>query len=84
MQPVIALAGPLARTLVIAALCAVASPWVRGTVTVTLAAPLAATAGFAANFALGWGLSPILQYASRFAREDLYMFPYPFHVIVAA
>lgn len=84
LQPVIALASPLARILVIAMLCVVASRWLRGTATVMFAAPLVAAAGTAANLALGWALSPILQYASRFARDDLYTFPYPFHVTAAA
>lgn len=84
LQPVIALVAPLVRTLVIAALCVVASRWVRGGMTVIIAAPFVAAAGVASNQALGWMLSPILQYASRFARDDLYAFPYPFHVTVAA
>lgn len=84
LQPVISLIRPLARVLMIAALCVVASRWVRGSAAVIIAAPLVAAGGTAANVVLGWALSPILQFASQFARDDLYVFPYPFHVTIAA
>lgn len=84
IQPTIGLIAPLSRTLIIALLCAMASQMVRTRSSVIVAALAIALIGTVSSLVLGWALSPILRYASQFAHEDVYRFPYPFHVNVAA
>lgn len=78
------LANPLLRTLILASLCVVVVRWVRGGWSWTVFSLLTGAAGLALTFFARQILAPLLSYAERFARPELYQFPYPFHITLTA
>lgn len=84
LQPSIALLGPIVRTLASALICVVAARRVSARLSIVVVAPIAAAVAMGASLAINWALSPVQQYAARFAQDDLYQAPYPFHVTFAA
>lgn len=78
------LANPLLRTFIVASLCVVVARRVRGGWSWAGFSLLTGAVGLALTSAARWSLAPLLSYAEKFARPDLYHFPYPFHITLAA
>ena len=80
----IGLIKPLIRAVITALLCAVAIRWVRGPVSTLAAALVVGTLVTGAQRLINPLLNPWLAGFDHLAREPMFVFPYPFHVTVAA
>lgn len=80
----IGLIKPLIRVAIVAFACTVAIHWVRGPFTLVAAALAVAAVSTAARQILAHVLDPFLEQFAWLSRPDLYAFPYPFHVTIAA
>lgn len=78
------LAEPVLRVLVVALACVVAVRWVRGAASLSLVALATAAICMGAHSLTGIALAPLSEFAATFSRPDLYVFPYPVTVTVAA
>lgn len=80
----IGLVRPLIRALTVAFLCAVSIRWVRSIPALMATALVIAAISTAARKFVSYTLEPFIQHFAWLARPDLYAFPYPLHVTVAA
>ena len=80
----IGLIKPLLRSLILALLCAVAVRWARGPISAMAAALAAAAVATGAQRLINPFLNPWLDTFDHLSRAPLFVFPYPFHVTVAA
>lgn len=75
---------PLLRGLIVASACVAILPSVRGVRSLLVAILLVASISVGAGKVLAHALEPIIQHFAWLARPDLFEFPYPTHVTVAA
>lgn len=80
----ISLVEPLLRLLIQAVLCVAAVRWVRGGLSLTIVALATAAVGMGAQALLGMALAPLMAHVAALALPPQYVFPYPFHVTLAA
>lgn len=80
----IGLIRPLIRVAIVALSCVVAVRWVLGIPSLLIAALAIGAISTAARKLVAHALEPLIQHFAWLARPDLYAFPYPFHVTVAA
>jgi hypothetical protein len=80
----IGLIRPLIRVAIVALSCMVAVRWVLGIPSLLIAALAIGAISTAARKLVAHALEPLIQHFAWLARPDLYAFPYPFHVTVAA
>lgn len=80
----IGLIEPVARILIQAVLCVAAVRWVRGGVSLVFAASAAGAVCMGGQLLAGMALAPLMEHFAWLARPALYVFPYPFHVTLAA
>lgn len=80
----IGLIEPTARILIQAALCVAAVRWVRGGVSLVVAALATGAVCMGAQALAGMALAPLIEQFASLARPAQYVFPYPFHVTLAA
>lgn len=80
----IGLIRPLIRAVIIALSCVVGVRWVLGIPSLLIAALVIGAIGTAARKLLAHALEPLIQHFTWLAGPDLYAFPYPVHVTVAA
>jgi len=78
----ISLAEPLLRLLIQAVLCVAAVRWMRGGLIIVAMATGAV--GMGAQALLGMALAPLMEHVVALALPPQYVFPYPFHVTLAA
>lgn len=84
LHSAIQLTTPLIRVMIVAWLCVVAVRWVRGGASWAALALLVGAVGTLINVGIKSYLAPLMSYAEQFARPEIYHFPYPFHITVAA
>lgn len=75
---------PVTRLLIQAVLCVAAVRWVRGGVTLVIAALATAAVCLGGQALAGMALAPLMEHFAWLARPAQYVFPYPFHVTLAA
>ena len=80
----IGLIRPVIRVAIVALSCAVGVRWVLGIPSLLIAALVIGAISTAARKLVAHALEPFIQHFAWLARPDLYAFPYPFHVTVAA
>lgn len=80
----IGLIRPLMRVVIVALSCVVGVRWVRSAPSLLIAALAIAAISTAARKFVAYALEPVIQHFAWLSRPDLYAFPYPFHVTVAA
>lgn len=80
----VTLIKPLINAFIVAFLCVVVVRWVRSASSLLFAALVVPAISTAARQFVGYALEPVIQHFASTARPDLYEFPYPFHVTLAA
>jgi hypothetical protein len=75
---------PVTRILIQAVLCVAAVRWVRGGLTLVIAALATAAVCLGGQALAGMALAPLMEHFAWLARPAQYVFPYPFHVTLAA
>jgi hypothetical protein len=80
----IGLIRPVIRVIIVAALCAAGARLVRGLPSLLVAALVIGATSTAARKLTAHALDPLVQHFAWLARPDIYAFPYPFHVTIAA
>jgi hypothetical protein len=75
---------PVTRILIQAVLCVAAVRWVRGGVTLVVAALATGAICMGGQALAGMALAPLMEHFAWLARPAQYVFPYPFHVTLAA
>jgi len=80
----IGLIRPFIRALILSFLCAVAIRWARSVISLIMSALVIAAISTVARKFVAYALEPLVQHFAWLARPDLYAFPYPIHVTVAA
>jgi hypothetical protein len=78
------LVRPLIRVAIVSTLVVAGVGWVRGMRSLVAVAVTIAAIGTVARKLVGYAIEPALQHFAWLARPDQYVFPYPFHVTVAA
>jgi len=80
----IGLIEPVAKVLIQAMLCVAAVRWVRGGVSLVVVALATAAVCMGGQALAGMALAPLMEQFASLARPAQYVFPYPFHVTLAA
>lgn len=80
----IGLFEPAARILIQAVLCVAAVRWVRGGASLVVVALATAALCMGGQALAGMALAPLIEQFASLARPAQYVFPYPFHVTLAA
>ncbi|MDY0977187.1 hypothetical protein SOM61_19660 [Massilia sp. CFBP9012] len=80
----IGLIEPVAKVLIQSVLCVAAVRWVRGGVSLVVVALATAALCMGGQALAGMALAPLMEQFASFARPAQYVFPYPFHVTLAA
>ena len=78
------LVKPLLRAFTVALLCVLALRWVQGIFSLLIVAVAIAALSMVVRRIVSQAVDPLLQHFAWLARADMYSFPYPFHVTVAA